>query len=218
MFILANQLNMFILFLGAWSFWHHIKTTKQKYAVFSCSKPSILSNVLLVIENKVVQNMGNSMRTHMGWLRHVFCQHHWISAAAFMINWLFDLSRIQQVLSGCKELTKKRISHKPGLGLLHKFILSADGAHVFLILPPEFQVCQRRSGAAKGFFLPGTKRAWAVWEVENWPFFECLSLVSPTLALSLRSGGDGHIQCTHGEWGIQPATPRKHIFKQERFW
>lgn len=36
--------------------------------------------------------------------------------------------------------------------MLHKFILGADGAHVFLILPPEFQVCQRRSAAAKVFF------------------------------------------------------------------
>lgn len=70
-----------------------------------------------------------------------------------MINGLFDLSRIHQVLSGCKNSLKIRISHKPGLGLLHKFILSADGAHVFLILPPEFQVCQERSKAAKDFFF-----------------------------------------------------------------
>lgn len=80
---------------------------------------------------------------------------------------------------------KIRISHKPGLGLLHKFILSADGAHVFLILPPEFQVCQVREQQRIFiflffYFLPGTEWAWAVWEVENWPFFEYLSLVSPT--------------------------------------
>lgn len=134
--------------------------------------------------------------------------------------WLIDCLTCQGYGKCCQDArsSQKRISYKPGLELLHyKFTLRADGVRVFLILPPEFQVCQRRSRATK--FLPGTEWDRAVWEVEKWPFFffKYRRLISPTLAPSLRSARDGHFQCTHGEWGIQPATPWKHIFKQERF-
>lgn len=113
---------------------------------------------------------------------------------------------------------KIRISHKPGLGLLHKFILSADGAHVFLILPPEFQVCQERSEAAKEiFFLARNRMSLSCLGGRELALFWVPRSRISHLALSLTSGGDVQIQCTLGEWGIQPATPRKHIFKQERF-
>lgn len=80
---------------------------------------------------------------------------------------------------------KIRIRHKPGLGLLHKFILSADGAHVFLILPPEFQVCQERSEAAKDFFffyfrLARNRMSLSCLGGRELALFEYLSLVSPT--------------------------------------
>lgn len=135
-----------------------------------------------------------------------------------MINILFDLSRIQQVPSGCKELTKKRIRHKPGLGLLHKFILSADGAHVFLILPPEFQVCQRRSGAAKVFFCQEQNEPELFGRSRIGLFLSTsVSYLPPSPFPSDQPETATFIQCTQGKWGIQPATPRKHIFKQERF-
>lgn len=125
-----------------------------------------------------------------------------------MINRLFDLSRIRRMLSGCKELTKKRRSYKPGLELLHyKFTLRADGVRVFLLLPPEFQVRQGRSRATE-FFARNRMRLSCLGGREMaFFFFKYRRLISPTLTPSLRSARDGHFQCTHGEWGIQPATP-----------
>lgn len=81
---------------------------------------------------------------------------------------------------------KKVLSHKPGLGVLRAFIRSAGGARAFLILPPELEVCQRRSGAAEVVFSARIRMSLSCLGGRQLAFFECLSLASPTLALSLK--------------------------------